>query len=156
MARPKQFETNADRQKAYRERKAQDVDPELPVREIDEREPAPGERRIEKLLALSDDAPLSEREEQLLRDHFGYASSERRTRAERAQTAQRIRDANPVPEIDLPGDIAAVWTGKDASTAKVLIDAWGIVAFRTSAIHTMALGEIERARKQTAYLARSS
>lgn len=97
MARPRQFESNADRQKAYRERKAQDVDPELPVRDVDEPEPDSAERSVEVLLTLDPHTLLTDSEEQALRDHFGYTASERRTRAERA--AGRITTGPPPPEV---------------------------------------------------------
>src|SRR5262245_34318078 len=95
MARPRRYATNAERQAAYRARQAdQDVDPSLPVREIDEpvvTEPIP-ERTVEQLLVLPVASVLTASEEQALRDHFGYTASERRTRAERAATAARISD----------------------------------------------------------------
>lgn len=151
MPRPRQFETPAERQKAYRERRAQDVDPDLPIRDIEEPDPAPDERTVEQILVLPVGASLSEREEQLLRIHFGYTASERRTRAERDTTAARIT-TTPEPTT-LPKDIIEIWrTPADQETARRLIEAWGLEAFRTSAIHLMALGEIERVKKRKAYL----
>lgn len=103
MARPRQFQTPAEKQKAYRERKqmpAAEVDPELPERDIEEPEALSTDRPVEVLLTLPPTAPLTDFEERSLRDHFGYTASERRTRAERSATAARISAAlgPPTPE----------------------------------------------------------
>lgn len=59
--------------------------------------PAPPKRESpsERLLRtqpyrLVPDAELTPKMEQEIRDHFGYGPSEKRTRAQRAQTAQRM------------------------------------------------------------------
>jgi hypothetical protein len=65
MGRPRRYETDADRQAAYRERQReeQDLDPGM---------------------------PLTPEEEQEIRDFYGYAASETRTKAERDAIARRI------------------------------------------------------------------
>lgn len=97
MARPKKYESEEERRAADAERKRRarslDVDPDLPERQLGDdvtsSEPA-GDRTVELILRLPPDAPLSETEEQAVRDHLGYASSETRSRAERAGVARRI------------------------------------------------------------------
>ncbi len=95
MAREKRFESAAERTRAYRERKrAEVVDPDLP--EVDVSAPDEiGSRPLAALLKLAPTDALSEAEEQTLRDHFGYAQSETRTRAEREQAARRITGTPP-------------------------------------------------------------
>lgn len=95
MARPKKWNSESERIAAYRAgKREQIVDPELPEIDVNEPEPAPpaGTRSIETLLSLDPFAPLSEVEEHILRVHFGYADSEKRTRAERQAVANRLRD----------------------------------------------------------------
>ena len=101
MARPRKWNSEAERIADYRRRqREQMVDPSLPEREIDEPvEPPATGRSLEQLLALDPMAPLSDAEEQLIRDHFGYSKSDRRTRAERAGIAHRIADTlGPPPD----------------------------------------------------------
>jgi hypothetical protein len=99
--------SNAERQAEYRDRKRRELEEEgLPARDIEEEplgpavaevEPGPDERDAAHLLGLPVDAELSAEEEQLLRDHFGYSASERRSRVERASAADGIRrDAAPI------------------------------------------------------------
>jgi hypothetical protein len=71
--------------KAY----ARKADESLPERQLDEEDVPELGRPLRVLLKLDPYAELSEPEEQAIKDHFGYASSERRTRAER----QRVADA---------------------------------------------------------------
>lgn len=97
--------SNAERQAEFRERKRRELEAEgLPARDIEEEpsgpvvadvEPEVGERDTERLLALPLSAELSAEEEQLLREHFGYSASERRSRVERASAAEGIRAAAP-------------------------------------------------------------
>jgi hypothetical protein len=95
MPQEKRFESPAERQRAYRERKARElVDPDLPVVQLDEEPEEPeslsGPRSIFVLLELDPREPLSDEEEQLVRDKFRYGASETRSRAERYATAERI------------------------------------------------------------------
>jgi hypothetical protein len=100
MAPPRRYESNAERQAAYRERKRAELEQEgLPERGIEEDVERPSvvdaeqtERSIEMLLALDPLAPLSEEEEQAVRDHFGFGASETRTRAERELAARKVRE----------------------------------------------------------------
>lgn len=97
--------TNAERQAEYRERKRRELEEQgLPARDIDEQptgpvvseaEPEPGERTVEQLLVLPVGSELTEDEEQALRDHFGYAASEHRSRVERTAAAEGVRQAMP-------------------------------------------------------------
>lgn len=97
--------SNAERQAEYRERKRRELEEEgLPERSIEDEpespavidvEPEVGERDVEQLLLLPVGSELSPDEEQLLREHFGYAASEQRTRAQRASVADRIRAELP-------------------------------------------------------------
>ena len=167
MGRPRQYPDDAARKRAQRARAAsEDIDPTLPVHQVDEPDqpagpsvPAVGlasepTRGIEELLLLDPYAPLSEPEEQLVRDHFDFNPSEKRTRAEREAAADKMRAFMAPPDVQLPEDIAKVWWApQDQATAKKLIAAWGLEAFRTSAIHQMALGEIRREQKLRAYRA---
>ena len=109
MARPRKWTSEAERVAAYRASKAVDVDPELPERDVNEPEPAPGARTVDALLVLPAGASLSDVEEQLLRDHFGYTSSERRTRAEREAAAAKMLAGLPAPG---PEVLAAIETLK--------------------------------------------
>jgi hypothetical protein len=90
MPRRKKYESAAERQKAYRERRAQDVDPSLPERQVDEEPRRPATRPLKLLLKMDPYKPLSELEEQMLRDHYGYTDSEKRTRAQREDVARGI------------------------------------------------------------------
>jgi len=116
MARPRSYETAAERQAAYRERLRNAQNPEGvteepvtegPVTEPEEEpvteeeggtpEPEaaqpfePSLRSLEALIAHGRaGGQLTAAEEQRIRDHFGYASSETRTLAERDAAAQRI------------------------------------------------------------------
>lgn len=91
--RPKKYGSDEERRAADAERKRrareQDVDPELPARDINE-EPLQAHPSIEKVIAQAIPGSLSPEDEQKLRDHFGYAKSETRTKAERDATAARI------------------------------------------------------------------
>lgn len=97
--------SNAERQAEYRERKRRELEAEgLPERQADADPVGPvvtdivpevGERDIEQLLLLPVGSELSAEEEQLLRDHFGYSQSERRSRVERASAAEGVRAALP-------------------------------------------------------------
>lgn len=98
MARPRKWSSEAERLAAYRERQAADVDPALPERDVDEAPAPEGTRSVEVLLTLPADTKLSEAEEQLLRDHFGYTASDRRTRGERNASAQKILAEAPPTE----------------------------------------------------------
>ena len=84
----KRFDSAADRQRAYRERKRLE-EPDLPVVQVDE----------------DDDGPLGELvdDEQLLRDSFGYARSEERTKAERDAAAARMlgTTAPTIPSLEV-------------------------------------------------------
>lgn len=97
--------SNAERQAEYRERKRKELEAEgLPERQADDDpvgppvetfEPGPGERDIEQLLVLPVGSELTSEEEQLLRDHFGYTASEKRSRVEREAAADGARRALP-------------------------------------------------------------
>jgi len=97
--------SNAERQAEYRERKRRELQEEgLPERDIEQEpttppiadvEPEVGERDVEQLLVLPVGAELTQEEEQLLRDHFGYTASEKRSRVERAASAEGVRAAMP-------------------------------------------------------------
>ena len=114
------------------------------------------------------DELLSAEMEQEIRDHFGYAKSETRTRAERDRVAARVSpDPAPVREegaagipessstvsvpAALPPEIESVWgegrldgLGQPASnTARTLIAAWGLEVFRSSALHLQARKDLE-------------
>lgn len=82
---------DAERKRAYREQKRVELeDPALPERQIDE-DPAPAAHpSIEKVIAQATPGALSEADEQALRDHFGYADSETRTKAEREEAASKM------------------------------------------------------------------
>ena len=107
MARPTKYGSDDERRRADAERKRKArllEDPELPVRDIEDvptAEAPVDARPLELILATPYDEPLSEAEEQLVKDHFGYGASERRTRAERAGVAQRIVGALPPPNAAL-------------------------------------------------------
>lgn len=122
MARPRKWNSEAERIADYRRRqKEQLVDPDLPEREIDA-DPEPvleGARDVQALIALPADAPLSDAEEQLLRDHFGYAKSERRTRAERAGIAARISASLPPPPPEVAEAIRGLQAEEQAHERKV-------------------------------------
>jgi hypothetical protein len=98
---------------------------------------------------------LSEAEEQAIRDRYGYTESEKRTKAERDEVAARIL-AKTAPRSELPFDIEEVWgQGRRdssgalaASTARVLIDAWGVERFRRSAIHQAAIAAVSREERR--------
>lgn len=96
MARPAKYESDEERRAAAAERRrlarTGDVDPELPVVQLDEAESVLpiGMRSIEELKELSADALLSDVEEQLFRDYLGFTLSDKRTRAERFAVAARI------------------------------------------------------------------
>lgn len=98
--------TNAERQAEYRERKRRELEAEgLPERDVNEAPSGPAvvdvspsddaERSIEQLLVLPVGSELTSEEEQLLREHFGYTASERRSRDERAATAETMRKGLP-------------------------------------------------------------
>jgi hypothetical protein len=95
VARDRQFQTPAEKQRAYRERKREVVDPDLPEVDVSGAAEPLGSRPLAALLRLAPADALSESEEQVLRDHFGYAASETRTRAEREQAARRITGKDP-------------------------------------------------------------
>jgi len=69
----------------------------LPDGQESKGEPTPitGDRPLDAILGLDPYAPLSENEEQAVRDFWGYASSEKRTRAERQAVADRICGRTP-------------------------------------------------------------
>ena len=77
------------------------------------------------------------------------AERERKRVYRERKRAQSPPDSERDP---LPPDIEAIWgrgrvdgTGcLAANTAYALIDAWGLEVFRGSAIHRMAIGELER------------
>ena len=89
MARDKKYESAAERTRAYRERRREKVDPDLPEVDVAQVTEAV-DRDIDTLIALDPLAPLTDTEEDAVRSYFGYASSETRTRAERAGVAKRI------------------------------------------------------------------
>ncbi len=98
------------------------------------------------VIAKAESVPEEERTEeweQALRDKLGYTATEKRTKAERDAAAARMI-ANTTPNIELPPDIAKVWTGESALTAKVCIEKWGVETFRSSRLHQEALSQIER------------
>lgn len=78
----REHDSNADKQKAYRER-----------RKLEERDAGKPWAGLE-----------GEMREQAIRDHFGYAHSEKSTQAERAAVASRImaRKTGP-PSSSMPG-----------------------------------------------------
>ena len=97
--------SNAERQAEYRERKRRELQEEgLPERDIEQEPMTPpiadvlpevGERDVDQLLLLPVGAELTQEEEQLLREHFGYTASEKRSRVERASAADGVRRAMP-------------------------------------------------------------
>jgi len=107
MPQEKRYASAAERQKAYRDRQraAQDVDPSLPVRDVGD--PEPEEFSALRLVDMARKGrPLSEAEEQQVRDFYGYAPSESRTWKERQAAAQQIM-RSPPPEPDwLDGMVA--------------------------------------------------
>lgn len=74
MPREKEYDSSADRQAAYRERKR--------LEELDKGKPWQG--------------LLGEEREQAIRDFYGYAKSEKRTQAEREAVANRLRNPEPL------------------------------------------------------------
>jgi hypothetical protein len=121
-------------------------DGQQPVEHVEETPPEPPQpRSVEEILALPYETPLTPWEEKAVREHFGYARSETRTRAERARVAAKIKasTADDVFLGELPPDIAEVWKGSDENVARGLIGAWGLDAFRASALHRVALTERE-------------
>jgi len=63
------------------------------------------------------------------------------------------REWDRVAHVELPPDIADLWGGNDEDlyTARALIDAWGLEAFRRSQLHRQAIEERKlRARKLAA------
>jgi hypothetical protein len=98
MPEEKRYDSAAERQRAYRERKRNaggpgGVTPDAPIVTDEPVTVDPGvtvgPRSIERLLKLDPFAPLSDEEEHVLRVHFGYAASESRTRAERQPVGSR-------------------------------------------------------------------
>ncbi len=89
-------ERERERKRLYRERKkAEVVDPDLPEVDVSGAPEALGSRPLAALLKLAPADALSESEEQALRDHFGYAQSETRTRAEREKAASGMLGKTP-------------------------------------------------------------
>jgi hypothetical protein len=139
------FHSNACRV-AYSRRKVEQTsgEPEHSVRV--EREPAqePAEVAlpVEKLISLAREGKLvlTEAQEQEIRDRFGYSASERRTLIERDGAAGRILEKTSRLEVD-----EALWSGTpaDRQRASVLVEAWGLEAFRGSAVHLMLIRERE-------------
>ena len=60
-------------------------------------------------------------------------------------TAEETMSANDQP---LPADIEMVW-GNDPTMAK-LVSAWGVEAFRKSALHALAVNELEHTERKRA------
>lgn len=124
-----------------------ELPPPEPFSDDEETPPEPPQpRSVEEILALPYETPLTPWEEKAVREHFGYARSETRSRAERADVAGRIMAKLTKDDYqgELPPDIAEVWTGSDERTARHLIGAWGLSRFRNSALHRVALTERER------------
>ena len=98
--------------------------------------------------------PRSADEEQELRDHFGYSSSEKRAKAERDEVAARIvRDIFPAIKGELPAEVKEVW-GHSTSSMRMacsLISAWGLDVFLDSQVHKAARAETSRPAERQAY-----
>lgn len=106
---------------------------------------------------------LTEEQEQEIRDRYGYAPTEKRTKAERDAAADRMLGklrAEPLdlpepqrfaddeelpPDPPLPREVTDVWgvSEESLSLAKSLIDAWGLNRFLNSELHTQAVKEKE-------------
>jgi hypothetical protein len=116
------------------------------------RVPGPNDGMIQ---AEHEEREMTEEEEQALRDFYGYAKTETRTKAERDAAAARMITKAKIPDESLPPDLEKVWgqerldsSGQSAAqTAAILIEAWGEEEFRRSAIHRMALEEHSRVRE---------
>lgn len=121
--------------------------------------------------AVLEGRPLTEEEEQAIRDKYGYAPTEKRTKAERDAAADRMLgklrgepldpdfpppfDLPPVvpfsddeelpPDPPLPKEVLDVWGVSDGSLslAKYLIADWGLHRFLNSELHTQAVKERE-------------
>jgi hypothetical protein len=115
-----------------------------------QRKPGPND---EVILAEFEGRELTELEEQAIRDRFGYAPTERRTRAERAAAAAGMVRRSSLATEPLPADIERVWgEGRldssgmlAADTARYLIGEWGVDRFRASAVHRGAREDRRRA-----------
>jgi hypothetical protein len=130
MGRPRKWDSDAERMAAKRAGSG-------PARR-----PGPND---EVILAAREQRPLTEEEEQAIRDRWGYTESEKRTKAERDATARRMLGKSP--QVEIPADIGAVWGGgrldgnghPAIETARFLINEWGLDRFRNSALHRAAL-----------------
>lgn len=102
---------------------------------------ARGERLVESI-AHQPVQRMTESDEQAVRDHYGYSSSESRSKAERDAAAARMvaKSKGSSGSVELPSDIAEVWRGSE-DTARFFIAHWGEDVFRGSALHLTALAE---------------
>ena len=115
MPREREHESPAERQKAYRERKRNAEEAPSPANVTprdDSAEPSvtiperPQTLRGLIAAARAGTIELTEREEEQIRRHFGYASSEKRTLLQRDQAAEKmISGSREVQKVEADGTV---------------------------------------------------